>query len=314
MHPWESYLPQITTDQRYASLETSLQPPAQRDIFEEYCKEILKERKAAKESSTGSADRVGSGSGQSAHDGYRKLLKETVTSTRTTYTEFRQKVKKERRFYSYGRDEKEREREFRSVHLIFHPPDPRLCLLMHENYRNYLKELGEIKKNERKKAEEAFLVMLKESQVARTAGLSGTQTKWSEVKKEFQEDLRYEAVGSSTLREELYEVFLKSLKEARMKGAIEVPATGNTIERLARPEEGGLDGEADSKPSGGDEKKRRREKAVREREERVHLEKERTARENARGRAGLNLEEAELAFRCVFYCTPTLTGALLTFL
>jgi transcription elongation regulator 1 len=109
MHPWETSLPLLKSDDRFASLETSLQPPSQRDIFEEYCKEVLKERRTAKGLSAEDAG-VGTGAG---HDGYRKLLKETVISTRTTYTEFRQKVKKERRFYSYGRDEKEREREFR---------------------------------------------------------------------------------------------------------------------------------------------------------------------------------------------------------
>lgn len=148
--------------------------------------------------------------------------------------------------------------------------------------RTYLKELGEKKKNERKKAEEDFLAMLKESKTFN----SGALKKWAEVKKEFQKDTRYDAVGSSTLREELYETYVKSL-EAGTSASKASQATsedhGNSPETSTKLDE--------------DEKKRRRERAVREREERVRLEKERTARENARSRAGLNLEEAELAFK-----------------
>jgi hypothetical protein len=166
--------------------------------------------------------------------------------------------------------------------------------LTHDIHRNYLKELGEIKKKERKMAEEAFMVMLKESKAVRTTGSDGARRKWSEVKKEFQRDPRYDAVGSSTLREELYETFLKSLEETTMEGVEEGPTSSKTVDRTEVEE-------ADGSPlaNADEEKKRRREKAVREREERVRLEKERTARENARSRAGLNLEEAELAFKCV---------------
>jgi len=117
MHPWETSLPLISSDQRYEQLKNSLQLHSQRDIFEEHCKAVLKERKAAKESSGGAE--ADTNAAKSAHEAYRELLKEMVTSTRMLYTEFRQKVKKERRFYSYGRDEKEREREFRSVWPFF---------------------------------------------------------------------------------------------------------------------------------------------------------------------------------------------------
>jgi FF domain len=170
----------------------------------------------------------------------------------------------------------------------------RTCRLTRGISRNYLKELGEIKKNERKKAEEAFVVMLKESKVVRAAGSGATQKKWSEVKKEFQKDPRYDAVGSSTLREELYETFLKSLKETTMERVEEGSTSSKTV---GQREEGGVDGSPLAKRVADDEKRRRREKAVRDREERVRLEKERTAMENARSRAGLNLEEAELAFK-----------------
>jgi transcription elongation regulator 1 len=154
--------------------------------------------------------------------------------------------------------------------------------------------------------------MLKESKAARTAGPSGSQKKWNEVKKEFQKDPRYDAVGSSTLREELYETFLKSLKETKMEGLEGVPGSNNTVDRAEEADiEGDADGKPSAKPGAEEEKKRRRERAVREREERVKLEQERTALQNARSRAGLNLEEAELAFKCVSIPLATLAGAVL---
>lgn len=42
------------------------------------------------------------------------LLKDEVKSTRASWTEFRRTWKKDRRFYGWGRDDKERERAFRS--------------------------------------------------------------------------------------------------------------------------------------------------------------------------------------------------------
>jgi GrpB-like predicted nucleotidyltransferase (UPF0157 family) len=41
------------------------------------------------------------------------LLKDEVKSTRASWTDFRRTWKKDRRFYAWGRDDKERERAFR---------------------------------------------------------------------------------------------------------------------------------------------------------------------------------------------------------
>ena len=274
MHPWEKTLPLLISSPNYTTLlENSLPATAQRDIFEGYCKELIVARKAQEPATKSKAL-------SDPHEAYRQLLKDTVISTRMTYTQFRQQVKKDRKFYSFGRDEKEREREFRWVLFTSHNFVTLTCC------SNYLKELGEHKKNERKKAEEAFLAMLKESKNIR----ADSPKKWAEVKKEFQKDSRYDAVGSSTLREELYDTYLKSLEEGTTSKADEASPEAN----------------ADTTPAklGEDEKKRRREKAVREREDRVRQEKERTTRENARSRAGLNLEEAELAFKYALLFSP----------
>jgi len=138
--------------------------------------------------------------------------------------------------------------------------------------------------------------MLKESNTLKVSAIPDVPRKWGDVKKEFQKDLRYDAVGSSTLREELYETFIKSLKDT---GLVGVEGTPPSKDGEGGPEEGGVNGDRSAKRDAKEDRQRRREKAIREREERVRLEKERTARENARSKAGLNLEEAELAFKYV---------------
>lgn len=45
---------------------------------------------------------------------YEGLLQAEVKSTRTTWDDFRRKWRKDRRFYGYGRDDKEREKKFRA--------------------------------------------------------------------------------------------------------------------------------------------------------------------------------------------------------
>ena len=44
---------------------------------------------------------------------YEDLLKEGVKSTRTSWSDFRRTWKKDRRFYGWGRDDREREKKFK---------------------------------------------------------------------------------------------------------------------------------------------------------------------------------------------------------
>ena len=276
MLPWESSVAIFGQDERYAKLNSGTSIALQHDIFEEYCKEVIKERK----------DKASAPKAEiSPMDAYRDLLRATVTSTRMTYTQFRQQVKKDRRFYSYGRDEKERERMFRWVIISF------LETFSRER-SSYLKELGEEKRSERQRVEEAFLLMLKEG---RKSGLfpSSESSKWADVKKQLQKDPRYDAVGSSRLREELFETFIKTITSAQ--DDLDVAGASQDVERL------GMDPE--------DDRKRRQEKAVREREEKVRRTQAKLEEQNALSRAGLNLEEAELAFKYV--CFPLLSPPML---
>jgi len=86
---------------------------ARREAFDEYCKERARELRQStvkKEKAT-----------TSPKEDFEQLLREEVKSTRASWTDFRRTWKKDRRFYGWGRDDREREKRF----------------------RDYLKELGE---------------------------------------------------------------------------------------------------------------------------------------------------------------------------
>jgi len=46
-------------------------------------------------------------------EAFERLLKEEIKSTRTSWTDFRRTWKKDRRFWGWGRDDKQREKSFR---------------------------------------------------------------------------------------------------------------------------------------------------------------------------------------------------------
>lgn len=86
---------------------------------------------------------------------YKELLRTEVTSTRTHWEDFRTKYKKDQRFREFGRDDREREKAFKS----------------------WLKELGELKRADAKKSEELFRGLLKEF-----ADASTKEQSWAEVR------------------------------------------------------------------------------------------------------------------------------------
>jgi hypothetical protein len=87
---------------------------ARKEAFDEYCRERIRERRQ----NIVKADKAAA---ESPKDVFERLLKEEVKSTRTSWTDFRRAWKKDRRFYGWGKDDREREKRF----------------------RGYLKELGE---------------------------------------------------------------------------------------------------------------------------------------------------------------------------
>lgn len=86
---------------------------ARREAFDEYCRERARELRESKV-------KIEKETSDPRQD-FERLLKDEVKSTRTSWTEWRRQWKKDRRFYSWGRDDREREKRF----------------------RDYLKELGE---------------------------------------------------------------------------------------------------------------------------------------------------------------------------
>jgi hypothetical protein len=120
LHPWDTSLPKFVSDPRYVLLPSVA---ARREAFDEYCKERARELRQSsvkkdKETAT-------------PKDEYDRLLKDEVKSTRTSWTDFRRAWKKDRRFYGWGRDDREREKRFREflkdlgermfnfVHLVY---------------------------------------------------------------------------------------------------------------------------------------------------------------------------------------------------
>ncbi|KAI0353522.1 hypothetical protein OH77DRAFT_1406667 [Trametes cingulata] len=249
LHPWDTSLPLFVSDPRYVLLPSV---SARREAFDEYCRERareLRESKVKVEKQT-----------LDPRQEFERLLKEEVKSTRTSWTEWRRQWKKDRRFYGWGRDDREREKRF----------------------REYLKELGEQKRAAAEKAEKDFFALLKESGLAKPGAV------WKEIKKHLVSDPRYDAVGSSSLREELFNTYIKA-------GASDAAAQSPTPDNAAGQPSGATPAEDEEERER--RKKERKERAVREREEKVRAERSKVEAEIDRSKLGLTREEGELEFR-----------------
>lgn len=110
--PWDQSLPLFINDPRYVLL------PSQKDrqeVYDEYCRDVGRQRRLKKGSTSASAGGSNGRSGKADPErDYKALLREEVTSTRTRWDEWRRKWKKDRRFYSFGRDDREREKVFKT--------------------------------------------------------------------------------------------------------------------------------------------------------------------------------------------------------
>jgi len=102
LHPWDTSLPQFVGDPRYVLLPSV---SARREAFDEYCRDRARElRQSTIKKERGAA---------SPKEEFEILLNAEVKSTRSTWTDFRRTWKKDRRFYGWGRDDREREKRFR---------------------------------------------------------------------------------------------------------------------------------------------------------------------------------------------------------
>lgn len=118
-----------------------------------------------------------------------------------------------------------------------------------------------------------------------------------QVKKMIVDDPRYDAVGSSTLREELFNTFLKAYETSNLQTP--KPEPGELNPNAQEEIEGTETSEADH-----DRERLRRERkdrAVKERENKIRAERSKVEADIDKSRQGLNKSENELEFRCAAY-------------
>ncbi|GAA5965583.1 hypothetical protein JCM3765_004742 [Sporobolomyces pararoseus] len=243
MAPFENELPKFVNDPRYHAVKTQRD---RRDIFDEFCKEKIRERRAAK------AKLAQSGIKIDPLEAYRALLSSTVTSTRTHFSDFKKAHGKDSRFREFGKNEGEKEKEF----------------------KKYLRDLGEKKREAAEKAEREFKEMLNQDLEIKEGD------KWVDVKKRHASDPRYAAVNSSSLREQLFNKHLSSLSSSSRPTASTSTSTSTTT----------------SKTTSKEDRAARAAASLKEREEKVRLEKDKAERNAQQARGHLGKEEAERDF------------------
>ncbi|EIW76097.1 hypothetical protein CONPUDRAFT_130448 [Coniophora puteana RWD-64-598 SS2] len=244
LHPWDTSLPLFISDPRYVLLPSV---STRCEAFDDYCRERareLRQQNVQKEKKEANPK-----------EEFDKLLSDEVKSTRASWTDFRRTWKKDRRFYSWGRDDREREKRF----------------------REYIKELGQKKRAAAEKAEADFFAMLHAS------GPIPNDANWKDIKKKFYSDARYDAVGSSSLREELFATFQKGQASGQRSSHDE-----NT-DAQQKSNEDSVDAEQ--------RRKEKKERAIREREEKVRAERGRLEFDIDKSKQHLNKEEGEMEFR-----------------
>lgn len=106
LHPWDKSLPLFISDPRYVLLPSVA---TRREAFDEYCRDTVRAQRLAK---AAAVKEQALATGDKDKDAYYQLLKDEVSSTRTSWTEFRKKWKKDRRFFGWS-GENEREKVFR---------------------------------------------------------------------------------------------------------------------------------------------------------------------------------------------------------
>ncbi|KAF7332189.1 hypothetical protein MKEN_00099900 [Mycena kentingensis (nom. inval.)] len=214
---------------------------ARREAFDEYCRERSREiRQETVKKET-----------LDPKEEFERLLQAEAKSTRTSWSDFRRTWKKDPRFYGWGRDDREREKKF----------------------KEWIRDLGESKGYP--KPNSTFSRCFESTKSSKMAGLGKMH-----VKKKLVDDPRYDAVGSSSLREELFNTLLKGTTPNSR------PDTHATTK--AEVEELPVDQEQ--------RRKERAQQAVQQRENQVRAELSRVEAEIGRTREVGQKEEGEALF------------------
>ncbi len=227
MAPWDLELPKFSHHASFLALAAR----EREEAFNEWCKLRLREKRAARSTQPP----VKGDGGSRAEAEFRALLRAEVRSTRTRFADFREAFVRDRRFGAFGRGDGERERVFKA----------------------YLVELGEEKRRAAEQAETAFTALLGEklpgnlrNKVAEAKAASGAEREavmavWMQAKHTpgLVEDKRYDAVGSSTRR---FELFAQWARGERRPQAPSQAKESRGKERMGW--EGGRDGMGKRRP------------------------------------------------------------------
>ena len=316
MAPWDRELPKFVSHPQYLVLK-SLKD--REDAFNEWCKLRIRQRRAERANASANASgargavasngraaaaspsittgaweqaptAVGAAEKEAFRAAYLALLQAEVTSTRTRWEDFRKSFKKDRRFFSFGRDDKEREKVF----------------------KQHLKQLGEEKKKKALQADADFVTLLEEfigqededvraardkirslndgreegeAEVGKSEIEQIASEHWTKAKKKpgLDKDPRYDAVGSSSRRAELWRLWLIG----------EAPRP----DRSAPAANGGTGVAADAQGASGQNKKKDAQDALREREEQVRREKARLEGANRKALSSAAREDSTIQFQ-----------------
>ncbi|XP_053683234.1 transcription elongation regulator 1 [Sabethes cyaneus] len=174
---WEKELHKIVFDPRYLLLTSK----ERKQVFEKYVKDRAEEERKEKKNKM-----------RQKRDEYRSLLEAAHLHGKSSFSEFAQKYGKDDRFKVI---EKIRERES----------------LFNEYIVEVRKREKEDKQNKREQIRKDFMAMLREhSEISR-------HTRFHDVRKRLESDGRYRAISDSALREDLFEEYIKILKDEKKR-------------------------------------------------------------------------------------------------
>lgn len=181
--PWDRELPKFVHERAYRALPTL---EDRQDVFNEWCKYRLREKRAKKPSAS--------------QDAFRALLRAQVASTRTTFAAFRDEFQRDPAYEAMVRD---------------HAESGAASL-----FEAWLSELKQRKLQQAEAAEQDFLALLTEKISSKDEWAVAKKTPGLAT------DPRYDAVGSATRRSELYQAWCRRpsqrlSKEERQAQALE---------------------------------------------------------------------------------------------
>ncbi|CAG4958341.1 unnamed protein product [Colias eurytheme] len=195
--PWEKELHKIVFDGRYLLLESK----ERRQVFNKYVRDRAEEERKEKRNKL-----------LLKKQAFKQLMEEAKLHAKSSFTEFSTKYCRDERFRGI---EKPRERE---ACFNEHVAELRRRDKEEKERRRETRDSGSREVyivattagNNVPKAKSDFIQLLKDKNVDR-------HSRWIEVKKKIDLDVRYKAVEGSTLREDYFREYCKMVKEERKK-------------------------------------------------------------------------------------------------